>query len=53
MVSRLKDSLQTIIEALVEDKSEVKIEEIESGKDIRFEVRVASRRYGQSNWKRR
>ena len=42
----MKESLQTIIEALVEDKSAVQIEEKENGKDITFEVRVASRRYG-------
>ena len=49
----MKESLQTIIEALVEDKSGVQIEEINHGKDITFEVRVASRRHGKSNWKRR
>ncbi len=49
----MKESLQTIIEALVENKSEVSINEINKGKDIVFEVRVAARRYGQSNWKRR
>lgn len=42
----MKESLQTIIEALVEDKSGVQIEEKSDGKNITFEVKVASRRYG-------
>lgn len=37
----MKDSLQTIIEALVEEKSKVQIEQIDKGKEIVFEIRVA------------
>lgn len=49
----MKDSLMTIIEALIEDKSSVKIEEKEIKGGIIFEVKVAKRRYGTCNWKRR
>ena len=37
----MKDSLQTIVEALVEDKSSIQIEEITNNNGITFEVRVA------------
>lgn len=47
MVKNLKDSLQTMIEALVEKKSEVQIEEISNGKGITFEVKVASEDMGR------
>ena len=42
----MKEVLQTIIEALVDDESGVQIEQIDRERDILFEVRVASRRYG-------
>lgn len=49
----MKESLRTIIEALVQDKANIQIEEKESKSGIVFEVKVAERRYGPCNWKRR
>ncbi|MCI8397221.1 MAG: KH domain-containing protein [Clostridia bacterium] len=43
----MKEILQTIIEALVEEKAEIKINEIEKGKEIVFEVRVADKDMGR------
>lgn len=43
----MKEILQTIIEALVEEKSEIKIEEIEKGREIVFEVKVADKDMGR------
>ncbi len=37
----MKEVLQTIIEALVNDKSQIQIEEKDNEKEIVFEVRVA------------
>lgn len=42
----MKEVLQTIIEALVDDKSSVQIEQIDRDRDILFEVRVSKRRHG-------
>ena len=38
----MKDSLRTIIEALVQDKSSIQINEIEDNRGVIFEVKVAS-----------
>lgn len=46
----MKESLRTIIEALIEDKANVQIEEKEVKGGIVFEVKVAERRYGTCNW---
>ena len=46
----MKESLITIIEALIEDKASVQIEEKEVKGGIVFEVKVAKRRYGTCNW---
>ena len=46
----MKDSLQTIIEALVEDKASIQIEQKELKGGILFEVKVANRRHGTCNW---
>ena len=43
----MKDSLQTIVEALVEDKSSIQIEEITNNNGITFEVRVAQSDMGR------
>lgn len=44
----MKESLQTIIEALVEDKSSIHIEEISKNpKEVAFEVRVAAEDMGR------
>ena len=43
----MKDVLQTIIEALVEDESQIQIEEKENGKEIVFEVKVAKADMGR------
>jgi len=37
----MKETLQTIIEALVEDKSQISINEVEKNGETVFEVRVA------------
>ena len=42
----MKEVLQTIIEALVDDKSGVQINQIDRERDILFEVKVANRRHG-------
>lgn len=49
----MKESLRTIIEALICDKASVQIEEKETKNGIVFEVKVAERWYGTCNWKRR
>lgn len=43
----MKDILQTIIEALVEDKSQIQIEEIQHERETVFEVRVAKSDMGR------
>lgn len=43
----MKEVLQTILEALVDDKSAIEINEKENGKEIIFEVRVASSDMGR------
>ena len=43
----MKEVLQTIIEALVQEKSEVEINEKESQKEILFEVKVAKNDMGR------
>ena len=43
----MKEILQTIIENLVDDKSAVSINEIEEGKTIVFEVKVAETDMGK------
>ncbi len=43
----MKEVLQTIIEALVKDKSQIQIEEKENGKETLFEVRVAKEDMGR------
>lgn len=43
----MKDSLQTIIEALVEDKSSIQINEITNERGVVFEVRVATNDMGR------
>lgn len=43
----MKDSLQTIIEALVEDKSSIQINEITNERGVVFEVRVATSDMGR------
>ena len=37
----MKEVLRTIIESLVEDKSQIQIDEVNKGKEIVFEVKVA------------
>ncbi len=43
----MKDVLQTIIEALVEDKNQIQIEQKEEGKNVTFEVKVAKEDMGR------
>lgn len=43
----MKEVLQTIIEALVDDKSSIQIEEIQRDRDILFEVRVSKEDMGR------
>lgn len=46
-MNSLKDVLQTIIEALVEDKNQIQIEQKEEGKNVTFEVKVAKEDMGR------
>ena len=48
----MKESLRTVIEALIEDKASIQIEEKGTKGSIIFEVKVAKRWYGSCNWKR-
>ncbi len=43
----MKDVLQTIIESLVEDKSQIQINQIDGEKNIVFEVKVAESDMGR------
>ena len=43
----MKDTLQTIIESLVEDKSEITINQVEGERSIVFEVKVADKDMGR------
>ena len=43
----MKEVLQTIIEALVEDKSQIEIKEVESERETVFEVKVAKADMGR------
>ena len=43
----MKDVLQTIIETLVEDKSQIKITEVDGEKSTIFEVKVAESDMGR------
>lgn len=43
----MKDVLQTIIEALIQDKSQINIQEIQKEKETVFEVRVAKSDMGR------
>ena len=43
----MKDVLQTIIESLVEEKSEIQINQIDGEKNIVFEVKVAQKDMGR------
>lgn len=43
----MKEALQTIIEALAQDKSQISIQEIERGGETVFEVRVAKSDMGR------
>lgn len=43
----MKEILQTILESLVIDKSKIEIKEIDNGKEIVFEVKVATEDMGR------
>lgn len=43
----MKEILQTIIEALVEDKTQIEIKEVPNGAEIVFEVKVAKEDMGR------
>lgn len=43
----MKDALQTIIEALVVDKTQIKINEIVGEKNVTYEIRVAAEDMGR------
>ena len=43
----MKDSLQTVIEALVEDKDAIEIQEKAAGRGIVFEIKVAKADMGR------
>ncbi len=43
----MKEILQTIIEALVEEKNEIQITEVQKGRETVFEVKVSSKDMGR------
>ena len=47
MIQNMKDVLQTIIETLVEDKSQIQINEVDGEKSTIFEVKVAENDMGR------